>query len=67
MTKLIIVVGATGGQGGSVVSAFLKDPEFKVRGITRNADSEKAKDLAARGVEIAVADQKDPPSLEKGF
>ncbi|KAH8588128.1 hypothetical protein B0O99DRAFT_693748 [Bisporella sp. PMI_857] len=67
MTKLVVVVGATGGQGGSVVSAFLKDSNFRVRGVTRNPNSEKARALAARGVEIVVADQKDPASLEKAF
>jgi uncharacterized protein YbjT (DUF2867 family) len=69
MSKLIVVVGATGGQGGSVISAFLKhaDGEYRLRGITRNASSEKAKALAAQGVEIAVADLNDEASVERAF
>ncbi|KAK9242344.1 hypothetical protein V1506DRAFT_90375 [Lipomyces tetrasporus] len=47
MSKLIVVVGATGGQGGSVISVFLKDKNFKVRGITRNPDGENATALTA--------------------
>lgn len=67
MTKLIVVVGVTGGQGGSVVKAFLKDPAYKVCGNTRNANSPKSQALAAAGVELAVANQEDLGSLEKAF
>ncbi|KAK9321326.1 hypothetical protein V1517DRAFT_293668 [Lipomyces orientalis] len=67
MSKLIVVVGATGGQGGSVISAFLKDPNFKIRGITRNPDGEKAKALTAKGVEMVRADLNDKASLVKAF
>ncbi|KAK2593879.1 hypothetical protein QQS21_008399 [Conoideocrella luteorostrata] len=57
-SKIITVYGATGNQGGSVVNSLLKNTSgaFKIRGITRNPDSEKAKSLAARGVEIVKAD-----------
>lgn len=56
--KIITVYGATGNQGGSVVNSLLenKSGDFKIRGVTRNPDSEKAKALAARGVEIVKAD-----------
>jgi hypothetical protein len=67
MSKIAVIVGATGGQGGSVVSAFLEDKTFKVRGITRNPESKKAKDLAARGVEVVRADLNDEASLVKAF
>ncbi|KAK9384428.1 hypothetical protein V1515DRAFT_371106 [Lipomyces mesembrius] len=67
MSKLIVVVGATGGQGGSVISASLKDKNFKVRGITRNPDGEKAKALTAKGVEMVRADLNDEGSLVKAF
>jgi hypothetical protein len=67
MTKLIVVIGATGGQGGGVVNAFLNDPQYRVRGITRNVNSDKAKALTARGVEMVQADQKDEASLDKAF
>ena len=42
----IAVFGATGAQGGSVVRQLLKNPEWKVRGITRNVHSPAAKKLA---------------------
>lgn len=56
--KIITVYGATGTQGGSVVNSLLenKSGNFKIRGITRNPDSDKAKALAARGVEVVKAD-----------
>ncbi|KAK9366238.1 hypothetical protein V1509DRAFT_298825 [Lipomyces kononenkoae] len=67
MSKLIVVVGATGGQGGSVISAFRDDKSFKIRGITRNPASEKSKALAAKGIEMVAADLNDESSLEKAF
>lgn len=67
-SKLIVVAGATGGQGGSVISALLKHAgEYSLRGITRNASSERAKALAAQGVQIAVADLNDEVSVECAF
>lgn len=67
MSKLIVIVGATGGQGGGVVNAFLSRPEYRIRGITRNTQSDKAKALAAKGVEVVQADQKDEASLLRAF
>jgi hypothetical protein len=56
MTKLITVFGSTGNQGGSVVRAILNHPElskeWKVRGITRNANKPDAQALVKRGVEM---------------
>lgn len=67
--KIIAVVGATGAQGGGVINAILADPSggFKARAITRNKDSDKAKALAAKGVEVVVADLDDEKSLAKAF
>ena len=45
---LIAVTGAPGAQGGSVVQYLLEDGGFRVRGITRNVDSEKAKGQTPR-------------------
>lgn len=67
MSKLIVIIGATGGQGGSVVKTFLSDPEYRVRGVTRNPDSEKAQDLKRQGVEVVKADIGDEASLDKAF
>lgn len=67
--KLILVFGATGAQGGSVVDFLLKDGKYKVRGVTRNVNSEKAKALAAKGVEVVTGDvgDSDPTNLKKAF
>ncbi|KAH7261984.1 hypothetical protein BKA59DRAFT_539634 [Fusarium tricinctum] len=56
--QLITVFGALGAQGGSVVQSLLqnKAKTFKIRGVTRNPDSEKAKALASQGVEVVKAD-----------
>jgi uncharacterized protein YbjT (DUF2867 family) len=58
MSKLIVVTGATGQQGGSVVDFLLKEPagSFKIRGVTRNIESPASVALATRGVEMVQAD-----------
>ena len=39
MKPVIVVVGATGRQGGSVVDALIRDGQWTVRGLTRNVNS----------------------------
>ena len=67
--KIIAVVGATGAQGGGLVRAILADPsgEFAARAITRDANSEKAKALAAAGAEVVEANVDDADSLRRAF
>ena len=67
--KVIAVVGATGAQGGGLVRAILNDKHggFTVRAITRDAQSDKAKGLAALGAEVVAADLDSPGSLKKAF
>lgn len=67
MSKLLTVVGATGTQGLSLIDAALKDGSYRVRGLTRNPSSEKAKNLSLRGVEVVKADINDEESLVKAF
>ncbi|KAJ5783769.1 uncharacterized protein N7518_009446 [Penicillium psychrosexuale] len=67
MSKILTVVGATGAQGGSVVTSALKSGAYKVRGITRNVNSAAAKSLTAQGVEMVAADTSDLASLVKAF
>lgn len=67
MTKIIAVTGATGAQGGGVVNVLLKTPGWKVRAITRNPTGDKAKALAARGVEVVQGNLDDEDSLVKAF
>lgn len=55
--KIIAVIGATGAQGGGLISALLADGgDFTPRAITRNPDSEKAVALKDLGVEVVQAD-----------
>jgi uncharacterized protein YbjT (DUF2867 family) len=67
--KVIVVVGATGAQGGGLARAILNDKNgsFTVRAITRKVDSEKAKALADAGAEVVAADLDDVKSLKKAF
>lgn len=65
--KLIVVVGATGNQGGSVARTFLNLPNWNVRCITRKPSSEKAEALAQLGAEVLKADLSDPSSLPPAF
>ncbi|UCF37534.1 MAG: NmrA/HSCARG family protein [Acidobacteriota bacterium] len=67
--KVIVVVGATGAQGGGLVRAILADPAagFAARALTRNVDSERARQLASMGAEVTQADLDDPESLRRAF
>jgi uncharacterized protein YbjT (DUF2867 family) len=59
--KTIAVVGANGAQGGGLVRAILNDQkqEFTVRAITRDVNSDKAKELARLGAEVVAANVDD--------
>lgn len=67
--KTIAVIGATGAQGGGLARAILDDPDggFTLRAITRNAGSDAAEELAAKGAEVVEADLDDEASLVKAF
>jgi len=52
-SRTILVVGATGQQGGAV-ARHLRDTGFHVRALTRDASSEKAQLLAAHGDEVVT-------------
>ena len=67
--KTIVVIGATGAQGGGLARAILRDPdhEFAVRAVTRKPESDKAKALVAAGAEVVAADLDDVSTLTKAF
>ncbi len=67
--KVIAVVGATGAQGGALIRSIVADErsEFALRAITRDVNSEAAKALAGRGIEVVAADVDDVASLERAF
>jgi uncharacterized protein YbjT (DUF2867 family) len=67
--KIIAVMGATGAQGGGLVRAILEDKDgpFAVRALTRNVNSDKARELVKMGAEVVYADLDDQKSLEEAF
>jgi uncharacterized protein YbjT (DUF2867 family) len=67
--KVIAVVGATGAQGGGLARAILDDPAgtFAARVLTRDPNSAKAREFAARGAEVVAANVDDPASLARAF
>lgn len=52
---LIVVTGATSKQGRSVVTSLIDSGRFRVRALTRDADSAQARNLAAMGAEVTTA------------
>ncbi|KAK3392424.1 hypothetical protein B0T20DRAFT_55862 [Sordaria brevicollis] len=65
--KTIVIIGATGSQGGSVVSRFLSNPSFRIRALTRSPDSPTSQSLSSQGVEVVSADVNDPSTLPAAF
>jgi uncharacterized protein YbjT (DUF2867 family) len=61
-SKLVLVIGATGKQGGAVVETLLTRGH-RARALTRNSASPAANRLREQGVEIAVGDFTDHDSL----
>jgi uncharacterized protein YbjT (DUF2867 family) len=67
MKKLVVVVvGATGKQGGAVAKNLL-ERGHEVRAVTRSPDSAKAKDLASAGATIVQASLDDTAALTKAL
>jgi uncharacterized protein YbjT (DUF2867 family) len=67
--KIITIFGATGAQGGGLAHAILQDKnsEFAVRAVTRDVNSDKAKELAQLGAEVVAADIDDLQSVENAL
>lgn len=67
MIDSILVAGATGTQGGSVVDALLaaEGGEFDVRGLTRRPESDAAAALRDRGVSVVEGDMTDRPAMDR--
>ena len=61
--KLILVIGATGAQGLAIIDALLAPKEdgtpspYAVRGLTRDPNSRRAKELAEKGVELVEGEK----------
>jgi uncharacterized protein YbjT (DUF2867 family) len=67
MAKLLVIFGATGQQGGSILSYVLNDGElskqYSIRAITRDPSSPSAQALKKMGVDVVKADSTDEPTL----
>jgi uncharacterized protein YbjT (DUF2867 family) len=62
----VLVVGATGAQGGSVARHLL-GRGYPVRALTRDPDSAPAQALARAGAEVVRGDLGDRPSLRRAL
>lgn len=60
----VLVVGATGAQGGSVARHLLAEGRCRVRCLTRQLDSMAARALADTGAEMVHGDMADRESLD---
>jgi uncharacterized protein YbjT (DUF2867 family) len=60
--KTILVTGITGQQGGAVARRLHADG-WRVRGLTRDPDSERARPARELGIELMTGDLTDEPSL----
>jgi len=62
----ILITGATGHQGGAVARA-LQGSGFRLRGLTRKPESERATALARQGVEVVKGDLDDDSTLRRAL
>jgi len=67
--QILVILGATGKQGQSVLNAITSDPiiskKYIIRAITRDPSSPKAKALERDRVELVKADMGDLESLKR--
>jgi len=64
---LVVVTGATGQQGGSVVRHLIQEKKYRIRAITRNVSSPAAQALLAQGCEVVVGNYNNKDSLCNAF
>jgi len=64
--RTILITGVTGQQGGAVARA-LHGTGFRLRGLTRKPDGERAAALARNGVEIIKGDLDDEATLRRAL
>jgi uncharacterized protein YbjT (DUF2867 family) len=62
--KTVLVIGATGRQGGAVIRHMLPKG-WKLRALTRKTNDTMAQSLTSRGIEVVRGDLEDPASLER--
>lgn len=71
MSKHLVVFGATGNQGGSVINSVLNDSalrqEYTIRAVTRDTSTPSAQHLQQKGVEVVIGNADDTPSVQKAL
>lgn len=63
----VLVVGATGAQGGSVARFLLDDGAFDVRCLSRNLQSDAARALQQKGAKLVQGDLSAPAGLRSAL
>src|SRR5262245_50633509 len=61
--RIVLVTGATGRQGGSVIR-HMHPKGWKLRALTRDPDSPAAQELVHKGIEVVKGDLENPGTLE---
>jgi uncharacterized protein YbjT (DUF2867 family) len=64
--RTVVVLGATGQQGGAVAAALRADG-WRVRAVVRDPSGHRARSLTVGGVGIVRGDLRDPDSLRAAF
>lgn len=66
--NLVLVIGGTGAQGGAVIEHLVKDKKYRVRVLTRDPNSRRAKEIESLGnVEFVVGSFTNEDDLRKAF
>jgi uncharacterized protein YbjT (DUF2867 family) len=65
-SRTLLITGATGRQGGATIHS-LAGKGFHIRAMTRKAESDAAKALAAQGVEVVAGDLDDAVSIKSAL
>ena len=66
MSRTILITGVTGNQGGAVAQA-LQGSGFRLRGLTRKPENERAAALARHGVDVVKGDLDDEATLRRAL
>jgi uncharacterized protein YbjT (DUF2867 family) len=66
-SRLVLVTGATGHQGGAVARHLLDNDDFRVRALTRDPGKSEARQLAEDGAEIIKGDMDDRDSIDRAL
>ena len=64
--RTILVIGATGQQGGAVAGHLLKDG-WEVRALVRDPNKDEARALLKQGAELVQGDLYDRASLDRAI